>query len=86
MQWREYSCLSVDLLKNKSEMVYSNFKNSFKEISMHSLTILQFPDLKLKFVGHTLKNVIETVNKRTLCWKNICILNALVFRLKIKTK
>ena len=40
MQWREYSWLSVEFFKNKSEMVYSNFENSFKEITMHSLTIL----------------------------------------------
>ena len=59
MQWREYSWLSVDFLKNKSEMVYSNFENCFKEITMHSLTILQFPDLKLKFVGHTLKTSLK---------------------------
>lgn len=59
MQWREYSWLSVDFLKNKSEMVYSNFENRFKEITMHSLTILQFPDLKLKFVGHTLKTSLK---------------------------
>lgn len=59
MQWREYSWLLVDFFKNKSEMVYSNFENSFKEITMHSLTILQFPDLKLKFVGHTLKTSLK---------------------------
>ena len=40
-------------------MVYSNFENSFKEITMHSLTILQFPDLKLEFVGHTLKTSLK---------------------------
>ena len=67
-------------------MVYSNFENCFKEITMHSLTILQFPDLKFEICRTHTENVIETVNKRTLCWKNICILNALIFRLKIKNE
>ena len=47
-------------------MVYSNFENCFKEITMHSLTILQFPDLKLKFVGHTLKTSLNGKQKNSL--------------------